>query len=552
MNAISRLPDDFKSILEMFYQWENTNPDGAWLRQFEGQGWRDYSWATAGQIARQLAAGLQASGLKPGDKVGIYAENCARWVIADLAIMMAGLVSVPIYTSMPEDKIRYVVEHSDMKLLLVGDNCALGLAAVKQAFEPAIQVRGLGYQDDDWQQLCIKAGSLIASPLRDWHDLWSICYTSGTTGKPKGVMHSFSTLPSSVYDIKILADSDSDTRFFSYLPLAHIAERSLVEVHSFYSGGMIGFNRSKETFIEDLLAVLPTFFFSVPRIWANLKISVIAKLGEEAWARCVTDPAFGKATGTKVLLSMGLDKVVMALTGSAPIPADDIISWRCLGMPLCEGLGQTETMSATFNRVDNFKIGSIGMPVSERAEAKISAQGELLLRSPGNMVGYYKDPQKTAETIIDGWVHTGDKGRIDEDGFVFLTGRLKDIFKTAKGKYVAPAPIEGEFSLFPGVAQCCLVGSGLPQTVMLLVLAEQAADKAKFVQDMTEHMMQINVQLEVHEKMSHVIVCAQAWSIENGLLTHTLKVLRDDVEKHYLSVIEKAIEDETTSVVWQR
>ncbi len=541
MTQAAQLPQGFKPPLDMFYQWEQQQPESTWLRQHDGQQWCDFSWAEVGRIARKLAAGLLAEGLEAGDRVGLYAENSAHWVIADLAIMMAGLVSVPIYTSMPEDKIRYVVDHSGMKLLLVGDQCALSVEQVREAFGEQASVKGIGLQGSDWQSLCDRSEGLEGSPKPNADDLWSIAYTSGTTGKPKGVMHSFNTLASSVFDIQELSGTGPDSRFFSYLPLAHIAERSVVELHSLYSGGMVGFNRNLESFVEDLIEIQPTFFFSVPRIWANLKAGIVAKLGEAVWQRCIDEPEFGAATGKQVLASMGLDKIKLALTGSAPIPPSDIIAWRCLGMPLCEGFGQSESMSSCFNRVDNFKVGSIGLPLSERTEVKVSEQGELLLRSPGNMLGYYKAPEKTAETIVDGWIHTGDKARIDEDGFVFITGRVKDIFKTAKGKYVAPAPIENKFALFTGVEQCCLVGLGMPQTMMLTVLAEGIEFSPALHADLQAHMQSLNETLEVHERMSHIIVCREPWSIDNGLLTHTLKVLRDDVEKHYQPSLQNAM-----------
>jgi len=550
MSQAAALPADFKPPLAMFYHWEQQQPNTNWLHQHDGQQWCDYSWSTVGKTVRKLAAGLLAQGLQPGDKVGLYAENTANWVMSDLAIMMAGLVSVPIYTTMPEEKIRYVVDHSEMRLLLVGDKCALSVTEIEAAFGDQVKVAGIGVGSAHWQTLLDTAPALEGNPERLIDDLWTIVYTSGTTGLPKGVMHSFCSLPSSVYDIQVLSETAPDTRYFSWLPLAHVAERSVVELSSLYSGGSIGFNRSKETFIEDLKEIRPTLFFSVPRIWSNLKAGIVAQMGEENWQRCSTDAEFGKTMGETILAAMGLGDVTMALTGSAPIPPSDIKAWHCLGMPLCEGFGQSESMSTAFNRIDNFKLGSIGLPISERAEMKISDKGELLLRSPGNMLGYYKDPEKTAETIVDGWVHTGDKARIDEDGFVFITGRVKDIFKTAKGKYVAPAPIENAFAFFTGVEQCCLVGRGFPQTVMLTVLADGIVRSDELHQALQAHMETMNVSLEAHERMSQVVVCAAPWSIENDLLTHTMKVLRDDVEAHHASSIQKAMASEDT-VHWE-
>lgn len=551
MNHKSELPEGFKPPLEMFYHWEKEQPNKTWLRQYEDGQWLEYSWQQAGDMARKIASGLQARGLKPNEKIGFYAENSARWFITDLAIMMAGLVSVPIYTSMPEDKIRYIVDHSEMAFLFVGDNCALSLEQIKAAFGNNIEVCGLGCNNNDWSQLLNSTSEAFGNPLRDWNDLWTISYTSGTTGQPKGVMHSFSTMPSSVMETAKLTRTSEKTRLFSYLPLAHMAERCAIELHSFYCGGMVGFNRNKESFIEDLILIRPTFFFAVPRIWANLKAGIVAKLGEATWQRCTSDKIFGAETGKQVLASMGLDAVEIALTGSAPIPRADIEAWRCLSMPLCEGFGQTESMSGTFNRIDNYKVGSIGLPITSSAEVSISEQGELLLRSAGNMLGYYRDEEKTRETIIDGWIHTGDKARIDEDGFLFITGRIKDIFKTAKGKYVAPAPIENNFAHFSGIEQCCLVGSGLAQTVMLVVITGWEDNNDELKQKLAHHLQQTNKQLEAHERISHVIICLEPWTIENDLLTHTLKVLRDDVEKFYLATIEQAISNPLETVIWE-
>jgi len=269
MSQAAALPADFKLPLEMFYKWEQQQPNKTWFHQHDGQQWSDYNWATVGKTVRKLAAGLLAQGLQPGDKVGLYSENTANWVMCDLAIMMAGLVSVPIYTTMPEEKIRYVVDHSEMKLLLVGDNCALSVAEVESAFSAQVKVAGIGIGSAHWQALLDAAPALEGNPMPLADDLWTIVYTSGTTGLPKGVMHSFCTLPSSVFDLQILNDTSPETRYFSWLPLAHVAERSVVELSSLYSGGSIGFNRSKETFIEDLQEIKPTFFFSVPRIWSN-------------------------------------------------------------------------------------------------------------------------------------------------------------------------------------------------------------------------------------------------------------------------------------------
>ena len=430
------LPKEFQLPLEKFYQWESERPDDVWLTQCHRQGDTDYTWSEAGAIGRRLAAGLLSLGLEPGDRIGLYAENSARWFLMDLGIMMAGLVSVPIYTTMPEEKIRYVVEHSGMRAMFVGNACAMSAEDLEGPFQGQLRVIGSG-TNLDWDGLLDLAAPLQGNPQNGADDLWSISYTSGTTGKPKGVMHSFSTMAYSAWCLAEVTKLGVNSRFFSYLPLAHIAERCVVELHSFYTGGRVGFNQELDTFVEDLRRIRPTYFMSVPRIWANLKVGLIAQLGDETWNRVLNEPEFGKEIGTGILESLGLDSVVWAQTGSAPIPPGDIRAWRSLGLPLVEGFGQSETMSGLCNTPDDFKIGTIGKTLPP-GEVKISDEGEILLKSLGNMLGYYNDPEKTAETIVDGWIRTGDKGVMDEDGFVTITGRVKEIFKTAKGKYVAP------------------------------------------------------------------------------------------------------------------
>ena len=543
----------FQPPLEMFYHWEAQRPDATWLRQPEGAEWRDYSWSQAGAQARRLAAALQNMGLKHDDKVGIYAANSANWIIADLAIMMAGGVSVPIYTTMPEDKVSYVIDHSEMKFLFADDSGALSPKSFVDSYGDDLQVISMGAATTKHHlgALLETTAPIDGNPVRDIDDLWTIVYTSGTTGQPKGVMHSFRTLPSSGAAIPAQLGMSEDTRYFSYLPLAHVAERSVVELQSFYSGGMIGFNQSLETFVPDLCEIRPTYFFAVPRIWAKLKMSLIAKMGDATWTKIMQDEAFAAEMGKTLLANLGLDQLVIAATGSAPTPADDIKAWCQLGVPLREGYGMSETMSGTFNQIDVHRIGSVGKLIAEGSELKLSAEGEILFRSQGNMLGYYKAPDKTAETIIDGWVHTGDKGRIDEDGFLFITGRVKEIFKTAKGKYVAPSPIEQKFSTIPLIEQSCLVGRGMVQPALLTILAESDTSREDLTAALTEQLGKINPTLEAHERIDHIVICREPWTIENGLLTHTMKMKRDVIEEHYVPLLEQIAKEGGEAVVWE-
>jgi len=545
----------FAPPLEMFYHWETAIPDQAWLIQPKDGHWIDYSWSNVGQECRRMAGALQALGLQRGDRVGIYAVNSARWVMADMAIMMAGGVSVPIYSSMPEDKLRYVVEHSEITILFADDSGAMSLDVLSQRLSDRVKVISMADTggQENWKDLQGKFDPVVGSPVREPGELWSISYTSGTTGMPKGVMHSFETMPVSASELHYASKADENARFFSYLPLAHMAERCVVELHSLYSGASITFNESRETFTQDLQKSRPTFFFAVPRIWHNLKAGIIAQMGEETWARLLENPVMAREAGKEILTSMGLEQVTFGFSGSAPIAPADIEAWLALGMPFCEGYGMTENMTATCNRLDDYKVGSVGKLVSADVEMMLSDQDEILFRSKANMLGYYKEPEKTAETLAGGWLHTGDKGRIDEDGFLFITGRVKDIFKTAKGKYVAPAPIEQKFSEVSHFEQLCLVGRGMPQTVLLVVLTPQAQqlERKVLAEELNAALQMVNGQLEAHEKMSHMIVCREGWTIENKMLTHTLKILRDDVEEKLRPTIDFCVNGEIERVVWE-
>ena len=549
------LPDDFQSPLDMFYHWEATRADQPWLKQFVDGQWQEYSWADIGRQSRKIAAALRDMGLKHEDKVGIYAANSAAWMAADLACMMSGCVTVPIYTTMSPSKVKYVAEHSDMKAVF-SDN-SMPIATLRDQLVKGTRIITMPGADKEgadlhWNDAVQQYVPLDGNPQRALDDVWTIVYTSGTTGMPKGVMHSFSSLPFSGSWLPSITSVTPESRLFSYLPMAHAAERALVQLNSLYSGALIAFNQSKETFVSDLLEVKPTFFFAVPRIWTNLKKGILQQLGVDAWAQIQNDPVFAKEKGAQVLVGMGLGEVTYAFSGSAPISTADIEAWQSLGMPLYEGYGQSEIMSGTINTVESNRLGTVGKLMDENyTKIRIADDGEIQLKSPGAMLGYYKDAEKTAETMPQGWVCTGDKGVI-EDGFVRITGRVKEIFKTTKGKYVAPAPIENEFSRCQHIEQLCLVGNGLPQTIMLMTLTDSSVtlDKDKVAVDLEATRQAVNANLEAHERMSHVLVCNEPWTMENGLLTHTLKILRDDVETHNNAAILACADQNSQTVYW--
>ncbi len=548
--------ENFKTPLDMFYQWEMQRPDTVWLSMsYQGQ-WQSYTWSEVGRQSRKIAAALQGMGLQRGDKIGICAANSPHWVMTDLACMMGEFVLVPIYATMTQDKMIYVAEHSDMVALLTDGS--LDISAMREALPEGSPIIAIGDNcaslcDSSWSEIIASPASIQGSPTPDPDALWTIVYTSGTTGMPKGVMHSHSTLPYAGFTLPPITGSDTNSRLLSYLPLAHAGERVLIELHAIYSGAAIFFNENKASFPADMKAIRPTFLFAVPRIWVNLKAAIVNQLGSDVWQGLQSNPEQALQAGKSLLEGMGLDQCTFAFSGAAPISSKDLHTWQSLGLPLYEGFGQSECMSGTINTGTYNRIGSVGKIIDKvSGELKIADDGEILLRAPSAMVGYYKDPEKTAETVVDGWVLTGDKGHLDDDGFLHITGRVKEIFKTAKGKYVAPAPVENKFSACPHVEQMCLVGSGLPQTVLLVTLTDASSNlgKDEVAASLEQYRQEVNDTIEAHERMSHVVVCSEGWSIENLLLTHTLKILRDDVEKRHSASVERC-ENEAIGVIWE-
>jgi long-chain acyl-CoA synthetase len=379
------------------------------------------------------------------------------------------------------------------------------------------------------------------SPLQDNHepipdDLVSIIYTSGTTGLPKGVMHTHRSFANLGRVSTITYKSDQNARFLSYLPLSHIMERGVL-VQSIACGGQVFFNESLETFPEDIKICQPTWFAGVARIWQKFQEGVFSKMPSEKIEAMLDNPETHDQAQVMVQEALGLSKVKTFVTGGGLTPLDIYQWYQRVGMPLCDVYGMTESVPATMNLPGASKWGTVGRPVPG-AQVKISDDGEILTRTPCIMVGYYNDPVKTAEDLVDGWVRTGDKGVIDDDGYLKVTGRLKDIFKTAKGKYVAPTTIEDKMS-HPFLEQLCLVGAGLPATVLLAELSVegQNMDSSELERALTAHMNTVNKTLEKHARMSHILIVKEPWTVANGKLTHTLKLKRPAVESGYEELV---------------
>lgn len=499
-----------------------------------------YSFGEVHSIVEAAARSLAALFPDAGARISILGKNRAHWSMCDLAVLRAGHILAPVFTTMPPATFRYAMEFTDASLLFVGE--AGNWDEVKELIPEGVVIvalPGLDLEQADYSfEAFLGLGQDAALPDHPDADApCTIVFTSGTTGMPKGVVHSLRTLDAFVSAVCEFAGPQ--TRFFSYLPLAHLGDRAATVFQATQVGGRLTFNESVDTFSADMIAAAPTFLMGVPRIWEKLLQGVLASTGldDEALKARLAGPR-GEDLARQIRAGLGLGNIDFLAAATAPTSNASKEWYARLGMPLHDVYGQTELIPLTCS--PPAPDGSAGVGTACAGfEVKISDSGEILGRGPAMALGYYKNPEKTAETFVDGWVHTGDKGGLDEQGNLHITGRVQDTFKTAKGKYVAPVPIENAFSRSALVEQQCLFGFALTQPVMLCTLSETApADRDAVEQQLTALTSETNEGLESHERIAGLIICAEPWSVESGVLTHTLKVKRESVAEVYRSEIE--------------
>ena len=521
--------------------WARECPERVWLRDLNEHGETPYSWSEAQDQVHAVAAALEQR-LGAGNSMALLSKNRAHWVLADLAVIASGNISVPLFTTHTATTAQYILEFTDTKVLFLGETT--NWDAVKEVMpEGSLVITLPGVSCDvehvTWDTLLQEGQGKQPSHQGEASDLISLVFTSGTTGMPKGVIQTHETNLIPVRRGTEAFASRERSRFFSYLPLSHIAERQIVEYGSMVACGEIWFNESLDTLLRDLPTCKPNVFFGPPRVWEQLQQAVLGKVGgQEALDKLLEQDAEGMSA--LVLGGLGLTDVDYCLTAAAPTPPALIHWWDKLGLTLCEGYGQTEAMSLIVTKVDDRRIGSIGKPISG-VEVKISDIGELLIRAEGCTPGYYQQPEKTAELWQNGWLHTGDKAYVDDDGFIFITGRVKDYFKTIQGKFVAPPPIEGLFAHNVHAEQQCLLGRGFSKTVMVTVLSDAAAalESAVVQTSVLDTIASINAEIEKHARIGAVIISKDHWTIENEILTPTLKIRRERVEAVFAEKAEQ-------------
>lgn len=546
--------------LAQAYKWEKARAEELYLTQPMGDGQvQEYTWNRAVGEARRMAAYIKSLELPPKSNIAILSKNCAHWIMSDLAIWMAGHVTVPLYPTLNSETVKYILEHSDSKLLFVGklddwDDMKLGVPSSLPCLSYPLSPKN---DFPTWDQVVADHKPLMEETVREADELATIVYTSGSTGRPKGVMISFGAMSIAAAGVAKALEMKVGERMLSYLPLAHVFERYAVEQASLHIGFHVYFAEALDTFLQDLQRSRPTVFISVPRLWAKFQLGVFKKMPSSKLKFLQRIPIVSGIVNRKVLTNLGLDHCKFAVSGSAPL-SGNIISWyRDLGLELMEGYGMSENFAYShISLPGRSRVGYVGEPLPG-VQQRISDKGEIEIKSPAGMMGYYKDDEKTAESFTDdGFLLTGDKGEIDELGRLKITGRIKEIFKTSKGKYVAPAPIENKLMVHDALEVVCVAGAECPQPYAVAILSEQYqadyGDQAfrSGQQDSLEQLIKsVNATVDHHEALQFIVVVDDEWGIENDFLTPTMKIKRDVIEEYYAPKVAGWFKQKK-SIIW--
>ena len=594
-----------ETIPAMFWNAVQSRGPNIWLRQKHLGLWRSWTWNQTANAVREIAGGLMSLGFHQGDTASILANTVVEWVWADLAVLSAGGVSNGIYPTDAASQVHYLCEDSSTSVLFVEDDEQLDKALEVRDQCPKLRtivvfdMEGLRGPDDPGV-ISLDALRALGRAYNATHpqavqqrvdackpqDLAILVYTSGTTGKPKGAMHLHQGL---VYTVRgfntLIAQSDQDERM-CFLPLCHIAERMGGEYFGLYTGAKLNFVENPETIPENVREIAPTVFTAVPRVWEKFYSGVMIGLKEAGF---IQQAAYGWAIGVGTRIAervlagqsvdgwlkfqfrvaqvlalnnvrklIGIHRARFLVTGAAPISPDLVRWYLALGVPMLEVWGMTETCGASTGvPADKIKPGSIG-PAAGFNEVKLDpVTGEILVRGKNVFAGYLNLPEKTAETLTpDGWLHTGDVGVQDEDGFFRITDRMKDIIITAGGKNITPSELENDLKFSPYITDAVVIGDKRAYLTVIVMIDQENVEK--FAQDAdvpfsnyasltraTEVQALIQAELDrVNKKFARVEQIKKFFLLENQLtaeyeeLTPTMKLKRKLVEKKYEAQIE--------------
>ncbi len=543
---------------EMILKWASERPNEVYLRQIINREFVDYTFAEVADKALRLVSALRDMGIQPGDKVALMSKNCAEWFITDLALMLGSYISVPVFPTAGADTVEHCVTHSESKILIVGkldDAKAVNAVVKKYPDLPTISFAypGTPTCTHEFNTVIEKSLPSEERPKHAQDALMSIVYTSGTSGLPKGAMLTYGSFSWSAQRIVDHIGMRDGERLFSYLPLAHITERVYIFGASILAGMQVAFPESLDTFIDDVKMHRPTLFISVPRLWTLFQQRILDKLPQAKLNILLKIPFISGVIKRKLADGLGLDKARMLGCGSAPVSPALLRWYESIGLNITEAWGMTESFAySTINHpFRSDKIGTVGN-AGPGVEIKISDDEEILVRGMGIFSGYYKNEKATQESFDkDGWLYTGDKGFLDEDGYLSIQGRLKDTFKTAKGKFVSPVPIEKRLFELCNIETMCVIGSGMPAPILLAIPHEfPNFDPKRYEHKIERTIETINKELDSHAKIKGVLMVKEPWTIENGILTPTLKIKRHILENKYQGLGDDWPKD--TLIQWEK
>jgi len=539
---------EFKLPLEQFYHWEKETPYKTYLRQPHKGRWKSLMWIEVAKQVRSMASFLMVQDLPSGSNIAICSRNSAYWVMADLAIWLSGHISVPLFPNLDPNSLSPLLEHSEAQMIFIEKG--KGWEKVKSAIPKELKKVFLPPHHDkmdlSWEKICSEFRPFSQNIKREGHEIATIIYTSGTTGQPKGVMHTFESFSYAAKNVLEVINLEGEQHFFSYLPLAHVAERALIEIGSLYINASISFLENKTTFPENLRKVQPTIFLAVPFIWESIQTKILQRLPQNKLSCLLQIPFLNNFIKKRLKKKIGFSRIQFAISGAAPINKEILEWYQALGISIIECYGMTENLTYSHGNLESPNyFGTVGKPYPE-VEVQLASDGEILVKSPCNFKGYYKDPERTLNELQGSFFKTGDLGVTDEQGRLTILGRKKDIFKTTKGKFISPKSIEGRYLKSHLIKQVCVVGNGLPGPLALVVLEEiyTSFPNEEIKKELFSLKESINQDLQNHEKVDKVIIIKDEWSDENGLLTPTLKLKRNPIENKFKNLFEKWLEDE--------
>jgi long-chain acyl-CoA synthetase len=588
------------SLPGLLMQRAGDRPTAVAMRKKDLGRWREYTWDEYLARAARVGLGLLELGVEPGDRVAVHSENRPAWLLADMGIQGIGAVTVGVYPTSPAAEVEYLLGHSESVVLIAEDEEQLDKALAVRKNLPrlrkivVIDTRGVRDLHDPMLVTFAEVEHLGARrETREWLDRVAaldsadpavIVYTSGTTGPPKGAMISHDNLIAAADTFSKVFDAQASDEVLSYLPLCHIAERLTSGIDALAVGYTVNFGEGGESFVSDLQEVQPTFFLGVPRVWEKMLAGVQIRMNDASWLKRATyrfwvkqgarlarkrmkgrlNPLDKLVYGLGWLLlfrslrqKLGLGRVRVALSGAAPVAPQVLEFFWALGVPVREGYGQTEgTALATYTPEDDVRIGTVGKALPG-VELKVAEDGEILVRGRGVFLGYLKNEAATRETVdVEGWLHTGDVGVLDDDGFLKITDRKKDIIITAGGKNISPSEIENRLKVSPYIREAVVIGDrrkyltalvGIePDTVgdwatrrrLSYTTYRDLTTKPEVRQLVQEVVDEVNAELAQVETIKRFELIPKELDHEEGELTATQKVKRSAIAQEFSDLIE--------------